>query len=914
MFNFFINMGCFNVRGLRLVERNGFSSVFLLVGMLLMAVSLPVATNLVQKNQENRSNAAEAECETGETKCEGGYKYTCSGYKWKKSTITCGSSISCKTYTYSSWSICTNGKQTRTIVGRYPAGCSEMVSGSVAPVLSQSCKLIDGEVCSSNSDCSSNNCFSGKCRTKVDGVCGSDKYLCTKGDQYGAVETDKYYWYCHGLYGGLSSARCSASILSTTKLDDGKSCSSNSQCTSNNCYYGVCRKKITGYCGLTKNSCTSGTFSEVTDDSTHYLWKCLGSYGGETKSCSLVISTVDPTGITLSSGGVSNISTLTIYLGKSMSVTASVLPTDASDKTVKWESSNSSVATVSSSSGLTVSVTAVTSGTAIITAKTVNGKAATVKVVSGMCCPNNALSCDGKTTTTGQFEFRCSTSAPTGADGQSYQLADGNLACPLNGQKCYYGYKTVNTQTDGCTSANGICRSVCGSNEKIGGDSSGCRPAVCCVPSNNVKANGQCNSAYNNKTIGTRPTDSQACTKGGVSWVDPTGASGKFIWKCQGVNGGESVECMANVPTGSKAEETSTGCRDLGGVCATYSSAFSTSSSCMVTGYPLVGTVKTGLCKSGVTTVCCTGITGTDSGDSNSGDSGGGSSGGGSNNGDGSGSTPTATPTLISSDNGTDCDNISCCLLENDLLWDAAEGKCYKIIAKGPDIGNPVLPTFTPTPSITSVPTSVPTSTSTPTLTPTTVPALASKLNFKITFAGIKPNATCLSNLGNIIVEVGNRPTSVSQTLSGLSVTPVSGEVDTLGNQVFKVTDLSLDTTKFGSVDTANYVKVKGPFHSRRRMCLNNQSTKIDETTTCDIDLHRTDDFVYNFARYTLLAGDVNQDNVIDLVDFSKVKNALNPGSAVNCGLAYDLNLDGVVNSIDLSLIRDNALASVDDE
>ena len=261
------------------------------------------------------------------------------------------------------------------------------------------------------------------------------------------------------------------------------------------------------------------------------------------------------------------------------------------------------------------------------------------------------------------------------------------------------------------------------------------------------------------------------------------------------------------------------------------------------------------------------------------------------------------------------CTERSCCLMEEcGLMWDEASQTCNTIVAKGPDIGNPVLPTFTPTPSITSVPTSVPTSTSTPTLTPTTVPTLASKLSFKITFAGIKPNATCLSNLGNIIVEVGNRPTSVSQTLSGLSVTPVSGEVDTLGNQVFKVTDLSLDTTKFGSVDTANYVKVKGPFHSRRRMCLNNQSTKIDETTTCDIDLHRTDDFVYNFARYTLLAGDVNQDNVIDLVDFSKVKNALNPGSAVNCGLAYDLNLDGVVNSIDLSLIRDNALASVDDE
>lgn len=50
-------------------------------------------------------------------------------------TVT-ATAVTCTNFVYSSWSRCVNGKQTRTIVARYPNGCT----GGL-PVLSQNCKV-----------------------------------------------------------------------------------------------------------------------------------------------------------------------------------------------------------------------------------------------------------------------------------------------------------------------------------------------------------------------------------------------------------------------------------------------------------------------------------------------------------------------------------------------------------------------------------------------------------------------------------------------------------------------------------------------------------------------------------------------------------------------------------------------------
>ncbi|MBQ5330405.1 MAG: Ig-like domain-containing protein [Oscillospiraceae bacterium] len=63
-----------------------------------------------------------------------------------------------------------------------------------------------------------------------------------------------------------------------------------------------------------------------------------------------------------------------------LSLTATVLPADAADKSVKWTSSNEKVARVEGTSSTTAAVTAVSAGKATITASTSNGKTATCTV------------------------------------------------------------------------------------------------------------------------------------------------------------------------------------------------------------------------------------------------------------------------------------------------------------------------------------------------------------------------------------------------------------------------------------------------------------------------------------------------------------------------------------------------------
>jgi len=193
-------------------------------------------------------------------------------------------------------------------------------------------------------------------------------------------------------------------------------------------------------------------------------------------------------------------------------------------------------------------------------------------------------------------------------------------------------------------------------------------------------------------------------------------------------------------------------------------------------------------------------------------------------------------------------------------------------------------------------------------------------LSFKVAFAGIKPSYvnssgesySCIGSLGNSVVEVLNRPTNVYGEFSDVSVSVVGNEVDSKGNQVFQVSNLEIDSS-FASVNNFNYVKVKGPFHLKRRMCQDGQTGKLDETTTCDINLMKTDGYVYDFSEYTLLAGDVDSSGVINSIDYSLVKNAVNADAEPSCGREYDLNMDGVVNALDLNLVKD-ALSSIDDE
>lgn len=86
------------------------------------------------------------------------------------------------------------------------------------------------------------------------------------------------------------------------------------------------------------------------------------SAGGKTATCTITVSkgTVDATSIVL------NKTTLSLNKGESETLVVSIEPSDATDKTVSWISSDSSVASVDSNG----KVTAIANGIASIIAKT----------------------------------------------------------------------------------------------------------------------------------------------------------------------------------------------------------------------------------------------------------------------------------------------------------------------------------------------------------------------------------------------------------------------------------------------------------------------------------------------------------------------------------------------------------------
>ena len=95
--------------------------------------------------------------------------------------------------------------------------------------------------------------------------------------------------------------------------------------------------------------------------------------GGKTATCSVTVkaATVPVTGVSL------NTTSLSLKVGEKVTLTATVSPSSATDKSVTWSSNNTTVATVSSS-GV---VTAIKAGSATITVKTSDGgKTATCSV------------------------------------------------------------------------------------------------------------------------------------------------------------------------------------------------------------------------------------------------------------------------------------------------------------------------------------------------------------------------------------------------------------------------------------------------------------------------------------------------------------------------------------------------------
>ena len=102
---------------------------------------------------------------------------------------------------------------------------------------------------------------------------------------------------------------------------------------------------------------------------------------GKTASCAITVNEPAPEVIEVTSVSL-NITSLTLEIGESETLTATVLPSNATDKSVTWTSSDQAVATVANGK-----ITAVGSGTAMITATTSNGKTAICTVTVNAAVP-----------------------------------------------------------------------------------------------------------------------------------------------------------------------------------------------------------------------------------------------------------------------------------------------------------------------------------------------------------------------------------------------------------------------------------------------------------------------------------------------------------------------------------------------
>ena len=176
--------------------------------------------------------------------------------------------------------------------------------------------------------------------------------------------------------------------------------------------------------------------------------------GGEKAYCTItVIIPVESVAL--------NENSVTIREGETYTLIATVSPSDAEDKSVTWSSSNTSVASVSSS-GV---ITAKTVGNATITVKTNDGaKTATCQVtVKSKAIPVTGISLN-KTTMSlaaGESEYLYATISPSNATDKSVSWTSSNTAIATVSSSGYVTAKAVGSAEITATTTDGGKKATC---------------------------------------------------------------------------------------------------------------------------------------------------------------------------------------------------------------------------------------------------------------------------------------------------------------------------------------------------------------------------------------------------------------------------------------------------------------------
>ena len=183
------------------------------------------------------------------------------------------------------------------------------------------------------------------------------------------------------------------------------------------------------------------------------------------------------------------------------------------------------------------------------------------------------------------------------------------------------------------------------------------------------------------------------------------------------------------------------------------------------------------------------------------------------------------------------------------------------------------------------------------------------KINLRIAFKGVKPDSSCISTLQGVNLNIVNITNKIFQSETNTTITPVSGETNKQGDQIFLISNLSLNSS-FKNSNSSNYFQIKSPLFLSSKLCLNHQSSKVSNSA-CNLSL--ANGTTYDFTKYSLTPGDLNQDGIVNASDFSMVKYNVNPSADSQCGQQTDLNYDGITNSFDLTYLKKSLLQTNDE-
>lgn len=163
------------------------------------------------------------------------------------------------------------------------------------------------------------------------------------------------------------------------------------------------------------------------------------------------------------------------------------------------------------------------------------------------------------------------------------------------------------------------------------------------------------------------------------------------------------------------------------------------------------------------------------------------------------------------------------------------------------------------------------------------------KLNLKVKFQGITKNP-------------GDTPDKMVATVKLVKGTDIKTETGVF----FRSDDSAVwsANTSFNAEPGGGYkILIKGPKHVQKRICDNNPqegNLGIYSCTTGNITLTAGENNL-DFSKIILLAGDTNKDGVINSVDLGIIRSSFDKTDE-SSRIFADLNFDGVVNANDFSL------------